>query len=58
MSVLEKLYNIVKTLNINDYNEETFYGVSTDFIRKLSDLFLIPIGDKEWTNIPSTKRIA
>ena len=34
MSVLEKLYNLVKTLNVNDDNEEKCYGVSTDFIRR------------------------
>ena len=35
MIVDKKLYNLVKTLNMNDDNEEKCYGVSTDFIRKL-----------------------
>ena len=52
MSVLEKLYNLVKTLNINDYNEKSCHGVSTYFIRKLTDLFFITIGEKALTNIP------
>ena len=34
---LEKLYNLVKTLNINDDNMEKCCGVSNDFIRKLTD---------------------
>ena len=51
MSVLKKLYNLVKTLNINDDNEGKFYGVSTDFIRKLTDLFFITIGGKASINI-------
>ena len=38
MSALKKLYNLVKTLNINDDNEEKCHGVSTDFITKLTDL--------------------
>ena len=46
MSVINKLYNLVKTLNINDDNEENCCGVSTDFIRKLTDLFFITIGKK------------
>ena len=55
MSVLEKLYNIVKTLNMNDDNGEKCYGVSTDFIRKLTDLFFITIGQKASTNISLEK---
>ena len=55
MSVLEKLYNLVKTLNVNDDNEEKCYGISTDFIRKLTDFFLITIGEKASTNIPLRK---
>ena len=51
MSVLEELYNLVKTLNMNDENEEKCYGVPTDFIRKLTDLFFITIGEKASTNI-------
>ena len=43
MSALEKLYNLFKTLNMNNDNEEKCYGVSTDFIRKLADLFFITI---------------
>ena len=56
MSVLENiLYNLVKALSIYDDNEETFCGVSTDFIRKLRDLFFITISEKESTNIPLSK---
>ena len=36
---LEKLYNIVETLNMNNDNVEKCCGVSTDFIRKLTDFF-------------------
>ena len=46
MGLLEKLYNLVKTLNMNDDNEGKCYGVSTDFISKLTDLFFIIIGEK------------
>ena len=35
-SALEKLYNLVKTLNMNDDDVETFCGISTDCIRKLT----------------------
>ena len=38
MSVLSKLYNLVKTFNMNDDNEEKCCGVSTDFIRKLKNI--------------------
>ena len=37
---------------MNDDNEEKCYVVSTDFIRKLTDLFLIFIGEKSLTKIP------
>ena len=40
---------------MNDDNEEKCYGVSTDFIRKLTDLFFITIGEKASTNIPLSK---
>ena len=40
---------------MNDDNEETCYGVSTDFIRKLTDLFFINIGEKTSTNIIMSK---
>ena len=52
MSALEKLYNLVKTLNMNDVKKEKYCGVSTYFIRKLTDLFFITIGEKASTNIP------
>ena len=39
MSALEKVYNLVKTLNINDNNEEKCYVLSTDFIKELIDFF-------------------
>ena len=55
MGVLEKLYNLVKTINMNDDNEEKCYDVSTDFIRKLTGLFFITIGEKSSTNIPLIK---
>ena len=55
MSVLDKLYNLVKTLNMNDENEEKCYGVSTDFVRKLTDLFFINIDEEAPTNIPLSK---
>ena len=55
MSALDKLYNLVKTLNMNDDNMEKCCGVSTDFIRKLTDLFFIIIGEKASTNIPLGK---
>ena len=52
---LEELYNIVKTLNMNDDNMENCYGVSTDFIIKLTGLFFIIIGERSSTNIPLSK---
>ena len=55
MSALDKLYNLVKTLNINDDNKEKCCGVSTDFIRKLTDLFFVFIGEKSSANIPMSK---
>ena len=55
MCALEKFYNLVKTLNMNDDNMEKCCGVSTDFIRKLVDLFFIIIGEKAPTNIPLSK---
>ena len=51
MSVIEKLYNLVKTLNINDDNMEKCCGVSTDFIRKLTGFFFIIIGEKSSNRI-------
>ena len=55
MSVLNKLYNLVKKLNMNDDNEGKCYGVSTDFIRKLKDFFFITIGEKASTKISLRK---
>ena len=55
MSVLDKLYNIVKKLIINDDNEEKCYGVSNYFIQKLSDLVSLSIGEKLPTNITFSK---
>ena len=46
ITVLKKLYNLVKTLTINYDNEGKYDGVSTDFIRKLMDFFFITIGEK------------
>ena len=51
MKVLGKFYLLVKTLNMNDNNEENFYGVSAYFIRKLTSFFFIIIGE----NIPLSK---
>ena len=39
-------------MNINDDNEEKGSSVLTDFIKKLTDLFFITIGEKAPTNIP------
>ena len=55
MSVIKKLYNLVKTLNMNDDNEGKCCGASTDFIRKLTDFFFIIISEKASTNIPLRK---
>ena len=55
MTVLGKLYYLVKTLNMNDDNEEKCYGVSNDLIIKLTDLFFITIGEKASTNIQLSK---
>ena len=55
MNVLEEFYFLVKTLNMIDDNEEKVYGVSIDFIRKLTDLFFIIIGEKASTYIPLSK---
>ena len=54
-NVIDKLYLLVKKLNMNDDNEEKCYGTSNDFIRKLTDLFFIIIGGKASKNIPSNK---
>ena len=56
MSVIRKLYNLVKTLNINYDNGKKCYGVSTDFIRKLTELVFITVGEKASTNIPLRKK--
>ena len=55
MSVLNKLYNIVKTLNMNGDNEENCYGVSTDFIKIFTCFFFIIIGEKVSTKIPLSR---
>ena len=55
MSALEKCYNLVQTLNTNDDNKQKFCDVSTDFIKKLTDLFFIIIGEKSLTKIPLNK---
>ena len=52
MSALEKLYNLVKTLNMNDENMEKCCGVSTDFIRKLTNFFFIIIGENPQQTLP------
>ena len=58
MSALEKLYNLVIALNMNGDNMGKCCGVSTDFIRKLTDLFFIIVGEKSSTHIPLRKCIA
>ena len=50
MNILEKLYLLVRTLNMNDDNEEMFYGITKDFIRNPTDSFFMIIGDKASTN--------
>ena len=52
---LEKLYDLVKTLNMNDDNMKKCCGVSNDFIRKLTDFFFIIIGGKDSTNLTLSK---
>ena len=39
ITALEKLYNLVETLNMNNDNIDKCCGVSTDFIRKLTVFF-------------------
>ena len=51
----KNLYNLVKKLNTNDDNMKKCCVVSTDFIRKLTDLFFIIIGEKASTKIPLSK---
>ena len=55
MSSLEKLYSLVKALNMNDDNKEKCCVVSTDFIRKLTDFFFTIIGENSSTSIPLSK---
>ena len=57
MIALEKLYNLVKTLNMNDDIEEKSCGGSTDFIIKLTDFFFITIDEKGSTKISLRKNI-
>ena len=52
---LDKLYNLVEILNTNNEDIDKCCGVSTDFIRKLTDTFFIIIGEKASTNIPWSK---
>ena len=40
---------------MNGDNEEKCYGVSTNFIRKLTDFSFIIIGERVSTNIPLNK---
>ena len=56
MIVPDQLYNLDTKLNMNDDNKENiFFGFSTDFIRRLTDLFFITIGEKLSKNIPLRK---
>ena len=52
---LGKLYILFKTLKINDGNREKCCGVSTDFLRRLTDFFFIIVGETGSTNIPLSK---
>ena len=55
-NVIEKLYLLVITLNINDDDkEEKFCDILTKFTRILTDLFSIIIDGKSSTNIPLNK---
>ena len=40
---------------MNNDNEGKCYGVSTDFIRKMTGFFFITIGEESSTNIPFSK---
>ena len=55
INFLDKLYIIVRTLNMNDDTEEKCFGVSTDFIRNFTGLFFIIIVEKAYTKIPLSK---
>ena len=52
MCALDKLYKLVKTLNINDDSIEKCCGVLTSFIRKLADIFFIIIGENPQQTFP------
>ena len=56
MKFLEKLHLLFRTLNMNDdENKAKVCGISTNFIRKMIDLFFIIIDQKGSTNIPLNK---
>ena len=56
MNVLEKFNLLVRTLNMNDDDKEgKICGISTKFIRKLTDLSFLIIGEKASTDIPLNK---
>ena len=52
MNVLEKLCLLVRTLDMNYENQEKCYGISTNFIIKLTDLFLVIIGENHQPIFP------
>ena len=52
MNAPEKLYLLVRTLNMNDDNEEKCYGISTYFIIKLTDSFFIIIVENDQQMLP------
>ena len=55
MYVLDNVRLIVRALNMNIYdNENKFYGISTNFIRKLIDLFFIITGENYQQLFPWT----
>ena len=56
MNFLEKLYIFVRALNMNDDDKEAkLCGISTNFIRKWTDLFFIIISEKASTYLPLNK---
>ena len=49
MTIINILHLLLIMLNIiEDKNEEKVYGISTNFTRKLTDLFFTIIGEKAY----------
>ena len=56
MNVLEKLHLLFRTINMNDDdNEAKVCGISTNFIRKLTDLFYVTVCEKASKHITLNK---